>query len=81
MPSPIEKRLDAQLARITNQIRHIRELDLLDEASRQQALDESLEALRALTLYRGMLKNVSEQHFTASIEAFHRALGDVEVNP
>ena len=66
MPSPIEKRLDAQLARIINQIRHIRELDLTDEAERERALEESLEALRAMTMYRGTLKNVSEQHFASS---------------
>ncbi len=66
MPSAIEKRLDAQLARIINQIRHIRELDLADEAERERALEESLEALRAMTRYRGTLKNVSEQHFASS---------------
>ena len=66
MPSPIEKRLDAQLARIINQIRHIRELDLADEAERDKALEESLEALRAMTKYRGTLKSVSEQHFASS---------------
>lgn len=66
MPSPIEKRLDAQLARIINQIHHIRELDLADEAEREKALAESLEALRAMTMYRGTLKNVSEQHFASS---------------
>ena len=66
MPSAIEKRLDAQLARIINQIRHIRELDLTDEAERERALEESLEALRAMTRYRGTLKNVSEQHFASS---------------
>ena len=66
MSSPIEKRLDAQLARIINQIHHIRELDLADEAEREKALAESLEALRAMTMYRGTLKNVSEQHFASS---------------
>ena len=69
MPSAIEKRLDAQLARIINQIRHIRELDLADEAERERALEESLEALRTLTMYRGTLKNVSEQHFASSNSA------------
>ena len=66
MPSAIEKRLDAQLSRIINQIREIRELDLADEAERERALAESLEALRALMMYRGTLKNVSEQHFASS---------------
>ncbi len=66
MPSAIEKRLDAQLARIINQIRHIRELDLADEAECERELEESLEALRAMTRYRGTLKNVSEQHFASS---------------
>ena len=66
MPSAIEKRLEPQLARIINQIRHIRELDLADEAERERALEESLEALRAMTMYRGTLKNVSEQHFASS---------------
>ena len=66
MPSPIEKRLDAQLARIIKQIRDLRELDLADEAERERALAESLEALRTMTMYRGTLKNVSEQHFASS---------------
>ncbi len=66
MPSAIEKQLDAQLARIINQIRHIRELNLADEAERERALAESLEALRTMTMYRGTLKNVSEQHFASS---------------
>ena len=69
MPSAIEKRLDAQLARIINQIRHIRELDMTNEAERERALEESLEALRAMTMYRGTLKNVSEQHFASSNSA------------
>ena len=74
MNSPVERRLDAHLARIINQIREIRQLDMADEAAREKALEESLEALRSLTMYRGMLKNVSEQHFAASMDAFHRAL-------
>ncbi len=69
MHSAVERRLDAQLARIINQIREIRELDLADEAERERALEESLEALRALTMYRGTLKNVSEQHFASSNSA------------
>ena len=73
MNSPVERRLDAHLARIINQIREIRQLDMTDEDEREKALEESLEALRSLTMYRGMLKNVSEQHFAASNDAFHRA--------
>ena len=69
MHSAIEKRLDAQLARIIAQIHHIRQLDLTDEAEREQALEESLEALRTLTMYRGTLKNVSEQNFASSNSA------------
>ena len=69
MASAIEKRLDAQLARIINQIRRIRELDLDNEVERERALEESLEALRAMTMYRGTLKNVSEQHFASSNSA------------
>lgn len=74
MESAAERRLDAHLARIINQIRQIRQLDLTDETAREQALEESLEALRALTMYRGMLKNVSEQHFASANEAFNRAV-------
>jgi hypothetical protein len=74
MDSPLERRLDAHLARIINQIRQIRQLDMTDEAAREKALAESLEALRSLTMYRGLLKNVSEQHFAASHDAFHRTL-------
>ena len=74
MNSPVERRLDAHLARIINQIREIRQLDMTDEDARDKALEESLEALRSLTMYRGMLKNVSEQHFAASNEAFFRSL-------
>lgn len=66
MRSAIEKRLDAHLARIIDQIRRIRALDLADEAEREKALAESLEALRILTMYRGTLKNVSEQYFASS---------------
>lgn len=73
MNTPVERRLDAHLARIINQIREIRQLDMADEEAREKALEESLEALRSLTMYRGMLKNVSEQHFAASNDAFHRA--------
>ena len=73
MDSPVERRLDAHLARIINQIREIRQLDVADEQAREKALEESLEALRSLTMYRGMLKNVSEQHFAASNDAFYRA--------
>ncbi len=73
MNTPVERRLDAHLARIINQIREIRQLDMTDEDGREKALEESLEALRSLTMYRGMLKNVSEQHFAASNDAFHRA--------
>ena len=72
MDSPVDRRLDAYLARIINQIREIRQLDMTDEDARDKALEESLEALRSLTMYRGMLKNVSEQHFAASNEAFFR---------
>ena len=74
MNSPIERRLDAHLARIINQIREIRQLDMTDIEAREKALEESLEALRSLTMYRGMLKNVSEQHFAAATEAFQRAV-------
>lgn len=74
MQSAIERRLDAHLARIINQIHHIRRINLTDEVGREAALEESLEALRSLTMYRGMLKNVSEQHFAASNAAFHRTL-------
>ena len=74
MDSPVERRLDAHLARIINQIRQIRQLDVGDDAAREKALEESLEALRSLTRYRGMLKNFSEQHFAASNDAFLRAL-------
>lgn len=74
MDSPLERRLDAHLARIINQIRQIRQLNMTDETAREQALAESLEALRSLTMYRGLLKNVSEQHFAASNDAFHRTL-------
>ena len=73
MNSPVERRLDAHLARIINQIREIRQLDVADEEMREKALEESLEALRSLTMYRGMLKNVSEQNFAASNDAFYRA--------
>ena len=72
MNSPVERRLDAHLARIINQIRHIRQLDMTDIESREQALEESLEALRSLTMYRGMLKNVSEHHFAAEKNGSHR---------
>ena len=73
MDSPVERRLDAHLARIINQIRQIRQLDVADDDAREKALEESLEALRSLTRYRGMLKNFSEQHFAASNDAFLRA--------
>ncbi|MFQ5569632.1 MAG: hypothetical protein ACE5G0_08145 [Rhodothermales bacterium] len=66
MQSPIERRLDAYLARIINKIRHLRQLDLAQEGACEEALDESLEVLRSLTMYRGMLKNVGEHHFAVS---------------
>ena len=42
MPSPAERRLDAHLARIINQIRELRQLDMADEEAREKALEESL---------------------------------------
>ena len=76
MHSTTERRLDAHLARIINKIRHLRLVNVSDDAGREQALDESLEVLRALTRYRGMLKNVGEQHFAASNDAFYRAFDE-----
>ncbi len=74
MQTPIERRLDAQLARIVNQIRHLRQLDLMEEAACTEALEESLEVLRALTIYRGVLKNVGEHHIATSRTAFNQAI-------
>ncbi len=68
MDSPIERRLDAHLTRIIDQIRQIRQLNMTDTTDREKALQESLEALRALTVYRGVLKNVGEHHFSDAKE-------------
>ena len=61
MPSAVERRLDAHLARTLNQVRRMRQFDLSRKAECEEALKESMEVLQALTMYRGMLKNISEQ--------------------
>ena len=75
MNSPVERRLDAHLARIINQIRYIRQCDLSRPEACEEALAESLEVFRAMTMYRGMLKNVGERHFAASNSALSRVIG------
>ena len=77
MHSAVKRRLDAHLARTVNQVRRMRQFDLSRKAECEEALKESLEVLRALTMYRGMLKNVSEQHFAASHAALARVIGSV----
>lgn len=74
MRTPTARRLDAHLARVINQIRQLRQKDLSNENHRRAALDESLEILRTLTMYRGMLKNVTEMDFAPSTASFKRAL-------
>ena len=53
-------RLDAHLARIADRIEHLRELDLALEDELQQALDESRDALGALTHYRRLLSRAAD---------------------
>ena len=60
MNTPAEHLLDGLLERILNRAQHLQKLDLSDEAERKHASTASLELLRTLTQYRGLLKNVGE---------------------
>lgn len=52
--------LNTQLFPIVRQLQHLQCLHPTTEAERRRALAESLEILRALTRYRGLLKNALE---------------------
>jgi|GEM_PF-6136480 len=60
MTDPILHRLDAMLGAILDGVHALGRHDLSAEAERGEACRESLEAFRALTRYRGLLKNVAE---------------------
>ena len=52
--------LDVDLDRVMHRIRHLRQLDLSVESNLQQALDESLQLLGAIALYRHSLREINE---------------------
>lgn len=53
-------RFAAHLDRLADRIEHLRELDLALEDELQQALDESRDALGALTHYRRLLRRAAD---------------------
>ncbi len=50
--------LDVDLDRVMHRLRHLQQLDLSVEANLQQALDESLQLLGAIALYRHSLREI-----------------------
>ncbi len=73
MPSPAQRLLDAHLANLLNRLRLIRALDLSRPEERVKAQVEALELIRAVTRYRGLLKNAAEGGAKRQAGASHTA--------
>ena len=60
MYTPTVHQLEADLDRVLNHAKHLRQLDPSVETERQQALAKSLRLLGALSRYRHLLKQIED---------------------
>lgn len=60
MQTPAQRLHTAYLTRFAERLAYLRTLDLSQAAARDRARAESLALIRAVSRYRGLIKNVAE---------------------